>query len=85
MTAMLPNFSTKEEIEFLLRISSDFPFFKDIYQTVRFGRIVHLTSHADYINTSKTKDNIAIYEGKFFNQFDGKFSGFNGVPNELRY
>ena len=27
-TAMLPNFSTKEEVEFLLRISNDFPFDK---------------------------------------------------------
>jgi hypothetical protein len=52
---------------------------------VRFGRIVHFTSHAEFITKKKSEDNVPIYEGKFFNQFDGKFSGFNGVADELRY
>jgi len=84
-TGMLPNFSNKREADFLLRVSYDFPFFKNIYENVRFGRIVHLTSHAEFITKKKTEDNVPIYEGKFFNQFDGKFSGFNGVEGELRY
>ena len=84
-TGMLPNFSNKREADFLLRVSYDFPFFKNVYENVRFGRIVHLTSHAEFITKKKTEDNVPIYEGKFFNQFDGKFSGFNGVGDELRY
>jgi len=84
-TGMLPNFSNKREADFLLRVSYDFPFFKNVYENVRFGRIVHLTSHAEFITKKKEEDNIPIYEGKFFNQFDGKFSGFNGVEDELRY
>lgn len=84
-TGMLPNFSNKMEADFLLRVSYDFPFFKNVYENVRFGRIVHLTSHAEFIRKEKAKDNVPIYEGKFFNQFDGKFSGFNGVADELRY
>ena len=84
-TGMLPNFSTKEEADFLLRVSNDFPFFKNIFDKVRFGRIVHFTSHAEFISKKKLEDNIPIYEGKFFHQFDGKFSGFNGVADELRY
>lgn len=84
-TGMLPNFSTKEEADFLLRISSDFPFFKHVFDKVRFGRIVHLTSHADFISREQTEKNVAIYEGKFFNQLDGKFSGFNEVRDEMRY
>ncbi|MCP4353491.1 MAG: hypothetical protein GY795_49205 [Desulfobacterales bacterium] len=84
-TGMLPNFSTKEEADFLLRISYEFPFFKKVFDKVRFGRIVHLTNHSDYISREQTSDNVAIYEGKFFNQFDGKYSGFNGVPEKLRY
>lgn len=84
-TGMLPNFSNKREADFLLRVSYDFPFFKNVYKNVRFGRIVHLTSHAEFITKKKEEDNIPIYEGKFFNQFDGKFSGFNGVEDELRY
>jgi hypothetical protein len=85
LTGMLPNFSNKKEADFLLRVSSDFPFFKEVYKDVKFGRIVHFTSHAKYITKKKSDDNIPIYEGKFFNQFDGKFSGFNGVTDELRY
>lgn len=84
-TGMLPNFSNKREVDFLLRVSNDFPFFKNIYENVRFGRIVHLTSHAEFITKKKSENNVSIYEGKFFNQFDGKFSGFNGVTDELRY
>ena len=84
-TGMLPNFSNKKEADFLLRVSYDFPFFKNVYDNVRFGRIVHLTSHAEFITKKKAEDNVPIYEGKFFNQFDGKFSGFNGVADELRY
>lgn len=84
-TGMLPNFSNKKEADFLLRISFDFPFFKNVHENVRFGRIVHFTSHAEFITKKKSEDNIPIYEGKFFNQFDGKFSGFNGVGDESRY
>lgn len=84
-TGMLPNFSNKREADFLLRVSCDFPFFKNVYDKVRFGRIVHLTSHAEFISKKKLDDNTPVYEGKFFNQFDGKYSGFNGVGDELRY
>jgi len=84
-TGMLPNFSNKREADFLLRVSYNFPFFKNVYENVRFGRIVHLTSHAEFITKKQAEDNVPIFEGKFFNQFDGKFSGFNGVADELRY
>jgi len=84
-TGMLPNFSTKIEADFLLRISSEFPFFKKTYNNIKFGRIVHLTSHTEFISKKKLDDNIPVYEGKFFYQFDGKYSGFNGVEDKLRY
>lgn len=85
LTGMLPNYSTKEDADFLLRVSYDFSFFKNVFENIRFGRIVHLTSHAEFISKNKTDDSVPIYEGKFFNQFDGKFSGFNGVGDDLRY
>ncbi|ACU58082.1 Eco57I restriction-modification methylase domain-containing protein [Chitinophaga pinensis] len=85
LTGMLPNFSTKEEIRFLLRTSNEFPFFGQIYTKVRFGRIVHLTSHATFITKKQSATNTPVYEGKFFNQFNGRYSGFNNVPEELRY
>jgi hypothetical protein len=84
-TGMLPNFTTKNEVDFLLRVSCEFPFLKNLFNEVRFGRIVHLTNHSDYISRRKTNENVAIYEGKFFNQFDGKYAGFNGVEENLKY
>lgn len=84
-TGMLPNFSARNEADFLLRVSYEFPFFKNVYDKVRFGRIVHLTSHAEFISKNKSDDNTPVYEGKFFNQFDGKYSGFNGAGDEVRY
>ncbi|MGR3177929.1 MAG: Eco57I restriction-modification methylase domain-containing protein [Candidatus Anammoxibacter sp.] len=85
ITGMLPNFSTKEEAGFLMRVSCDFPIFKNVFGNVRFGRIVHFTSHTEFISKKGSNDNLPIYEGKFFNQFDGKFSGFNKVGDELKY
>lgn len=85
LTKMLPNFSSKEEIELLLKISYTFPIFNKVYHNTKFGRIVHFTSHSDYISKTKTDNNIAIYEGKFINQFDGKYSGFNNIESKLKY
>jgi hypothetical protein len=84
-TGMLPNFSTKADADFLIRVSEDFLFFKAVFPTVKFGRIVHFTSHADFISKKQTGNNTPIYEGKFFNQFDGKYAGFNDLEDSLKY
>jgi len=85
LTGMLPNFSNREEINFLIKVSKNNPYLEDVYSEVKFGRIVHFTSHSTYISKKKTFENLAIFEGKFFNQFDNKYSGFNEVEDKLRY
>tara|TARA_B110000240_G_scaffold125091_1_gene139395 strand:- start:626 stop:3106 length:2481 start_codon:yes stop_codon:yes gene_type:complete len=85
LTGMLPNFSNKDEINFLIKISKNNPYFEDVYGDVKFGRIVHFTSHSAFITKRKTSENLGIFEGKFFNQFDNKYSGFNEVADKLRY
>lgn len=85
LTKMLPNFSSNEEINFLLRVSKNFPIFNTVFSRVKFGRIVHFTTHIEYISKKKMDTNIPIYEGKFINQYDGKFSGFNEIENDFRY
>ncbi len=85
LTKMLPNFSSNEEISFLLRVSKNFPIFNAVFSRVKFGRIVHFTTHIEYISKKKMDTNIPIYEGKFINQYDGKFSGFNEIENDFRY
>ena len=84
-TSMLPNFSNEKEADFLIRISHDFPVFKNVFENIKYGRLVHFTNHADFISKKKRDNNIAIYEGKFFNQFDGKYSSFNGLKDDLKY
>ncbi len=85
LTGMLPNFSNRDEINFLIKVSKNNPYFEDVYDDVKFGRIVHFTSHSAFIAKKKTSENLGIFEGKFFNQFDNKYSGFNEVEDELRY
>ncbi len=37
------------------------------------------------ISNYKASKNIPIYEGKFFNQYDGRYAGFNGVKDRMKY
>ncbi|WP_316738526.1 Eco57I restriction-modification methylase domain-containing protein [Pedobacter aquatilis] len=85
LTKMVPNFSNNEELHFLLRMATDFPHFLEVFGNAKFGRIVHFTAHADFIVKDYYKDYLPIYEGKFFHQFDGQYSGFNDMPAELKY
>ena len=85
LTGMVPNVSAKDELNLLIRVSKKFPIFHKIFSDVRFGRIVHLTLHSNFITRQPGVGKLPIYEGKFLHQFDSKFSGFNGVPIEKRY
>lgn len=84
VSGMLPNFSNAAEAQFLLRLAKANPAFAQVHQ-VKFGRIVHLNIHAQDIKQSPGDDLLPIYEGKFFNQYNGKFAGFNGVSEVRRY
>lgn len=84
ISGMLPNFSNAVEAQFVLRLAKAYPAFAQIHQ-VKFGRIVHLNTHAQDITQTPGNDLLPIYEGKFFNQYNGRFAGFNGVSNALRY
>lgn len=82
---MLPNFDNVQQANFILRLSKEFPYFEDIYKSAKFGRIVHFTSHSDFISRKESINNLPIYEGKFFHQFDGKYAGFNGMSDKAKY
>lgn len=84
LSGMLPNFSNAEEAAFLLRMAHSLPSFNKVHD-VKFGRIVHLNTHASDITKVTYPDSLAIYEGKFFNQFNGKFAGFNGMSSQQKY
>lgn len=84
-TCMIPSISKNQDIEILLDIHRRLPLFDDVYPNCRFGRLVHLTSHAQYIQTEPNEDNIPIYEGKFIERYDARFATFAGLPNEMKY
>lgn len=85
LTNMLPNISNNEDIIKLLTIHKDLPLFKEVYPNCRFGRLVHLTTHSNFINTMPSSNNIPIYEGKFIEQYNARFSTFEGLSDLQKY
>lgn len=84
-TNMLPNVSRTDDLKVLIDIHKRLPLFEDIYPNCHFGRLIHLTAHAKQIDKSPSCDNIPIYEGKFIEQYDGRYSTFAGMPDDKKY
>lgn len=84
-TCMIPSVSKNWDIEILLDIHRRLPLFEDVYPNCHFGRLVHLTTHAQHIQTETNEDNIPIYEGKFIERYDARFATFAGLPKEQKY
>jgi len=84
-TGMLPNLADPVELKFLLSLHERNPSFKDVYPDAKFGRLVHFTNHANDIRPVGGTNYIAIYEGKFIEQYDGRFATFEGVSEENRH
>ncbi len=84
-TGLLPNVMNADEFAFLLRMHKTMPVFAAEYPRCHFGRLVHLTAHAEQISTEPSEDRVPIYEGKFIEQYDNRFSTFAGLTEEQRY
>lgn len=84
-TQMLPNISKNADVRILLAAHMRLPLFDTVYPECHYGRLVHLTSHAHYIDTISTAGNIPIFEGKFIERYDARFATFSGLPNAQKY
>lgn len=84
-SGMLPMPQGLEVLELLRTIYSNNRVFSEVYATARFGRLVHLTMHADDIFKASGDGRLAVQEGKFIERYDGRFSTFKDVPTEKRY
>lgn len=84
-TNMLPNVAKNEDFKFLLSAHKRLPLFEDVYPNCHFGRLVHLTAHSENISKKSNENNIPIYEGKFIEQYDARFSTFEGMPDSTKY
>ena len=84
-TGLLPNVADSKEFSFLLRTHRSLSVFAKEFPKCHFGRLVHLTAHAEHISTKSEKTRVPIYEGKFIEQYDNRFSTFAGVSADERY
>lgn len=84
-TNMIPNISSREELELLIKFYSKFKTFDYEFPNCKFGRLVHLTNHAKYIDKKNNEKNLPIYEGKFIEMYDNKFSTFKDMSEEDKY
>ena len=84
-TEMLPNIISSLDLELVLKIYRNHKTISQIYPNLKYGRIVHFTTHVKDLDKVSQTDNIPVYEGKFFTSFDGMYSGFNYVKIEDRY
>ena len=82
---MLPNISKNTDVQILLAAHKRLPLFDAVYPACHYGRLVHLTSHARYIDTALKDSNVPIYEGKFIEQYDARFATFADIPETQRY
>ena len=84
-TGLLPNVADSKEFSFLLRTHRLLSVFAKEFPKCHFGRLVHLTAHAEHISTKSEKTRVPIYEGKFIEQYDNRFSTFAGMSADERY
>ncbi len=84
-TQMLPNIAKNADIQILLTAHKRLPLFDAVYPECHYGRLVHLTSHAHYIDTVLTDGNVPIYEGKFIERYDARFATFAGLHDAQKY
>lgn len=84
-TGLLPNVADSKEFSFLLRTHRSLSVFAKEFPKCHFGRLVHLTAHAEHISTKSEETRVPIYEGKFIEQYDNRFSTFAGMSADERY
>lgn len=84
-TGLLPNVADSKEFSFLLRTHRSLSVFAKEFPKCHYGRLVHLTAHAEHISTKSEKTRVPIYEGKFIEQYDNRFSTFAGMSADERY
>ncbi|KMP50160.1 Eco57I restriction-modification methylase domain-containing protein [Bacillus cereus] len=84
LTGMMPSVTDSEELSFLIKMHSLHPVLEEVFTECKFGRLVHFTNHAEFIDTEHSEDNIPVYEGKFIEIYDGRYSTYEGLqPDEM--
>jgi len=85
LTGMLPSVTDRNELAFLLEMHSKHPVLSEVFPECKFGRIVHYTNHAEFIETEQSERNLPVYEGKLIELYDGRYSTYEGMQREEKY
>lgn len=59
--------------------------FAEAYPNAKFGRLVHLTMHAQEISKARHDGWLGVQEGKFIERYDGRFATFADVDSDAMY
>lgn len=84
-TGMLPNIRNGEELKFLISVYNNNPIFGATYPDCKYGRLVHLTNHSNYIVKNEEPGYLPIYEGKFIEIYTAKFATFGNMSDDEKY
>ncbi len=82
-TKTLPNLLDVTHYKLNLKISK-MKKFSDEYN-VKYGRLVHYTTHKDFISKSKNDFNIPVYEGKFIHLYNIRYSTYKNMSYDEKY
>jgi hypothetical protein len=85
LTMTIPHVGSSNELRLLKMIHARCPSFSEQYHDVHFGRLVHLTSHSEYVITEQREGYLPVYEGKFIGQHNPASATFEGVNAHSRY
>lgn len=85
ITQMIPNVKSFHEMNFLKQIYQSNQVFDEVYPECMYGRLVHLTNHSRYIEQEMKEGYLPIYEGKFIEQYNGKYATYKGMRHSEKY
>lgn len=85
LTGMLPSVTNSGELTFLLKMHKTHPLLEEVFSDSKYGRLVHFTNHAQFIHKEPSKDVLPVYEGKFIELYDGRYSTFEGLSCEEKF
>lgn len=85
LTYQIPGIQSNEQFSLLIGIHRRCPLFSEVFSKCHFGRLVHLTSHSEYISSVHDNNNIPILEGKMIGLYTSHYSSFSNVSEEKKY
>ena len=80
----LPLVGDTGDVALLSRLADSSPQLIEVYPGARFGRIVHLTSHAQQLSLEMQRGWIPVLEGKMIWRYNGRYATFEGASPENR-